>query len=1466
MAQLALLLLVVVLVGAGGAALVRHRRAFDPAAVAKALTRAAAPAKAGQQEQARRRYARLVRRLATAPEALRAQRGLALVGQADATAALGDTPGALPLYREAFPLLPEPAWQLPRWSLRQLAGEAVQSAKGLTADGLVTDGLTTDGQFADGQFADDSLPPVLAFLQATAQGAEPGAEAQAAAAALDWLQRRCREGTDAQREHATAAALAALPGRDWPVLARTALLHGSGRLPEAEALLAAAAPAGSGELWFRRGAQLSARQQDTLAVAAFDEALRRGPGEPGPWSRGPLLRAESLLFRGLARQRLGELAPAGADLRAAVAEAPRDPRPRYALGRLALLRGEDEQAREQFTAALGTQHTYAPARLGLAVLHERASRPADAAADYQAALALSPHWRPARVRLGAALLAAGRDAEAEPLLRAEAANGTAGEAEDGATGGAAGGTGEGPDDGCWRRTAAFHHGLALARAGDPAGALARWEPLRGVDLLDRLALARDQLARRQLAADPAAARALWQQAVTDVPSAPGYRPALREAALREAAQLLLGRRDLARAREEAAAALALAEPPPPWRTAGPGQVDGPHAGAPKTGVPDAARAPVTTDRRTARLRAALALAQGSADGTAALLSPADGPRERYHLAAAALVTGRPVQTVALLAPLEPAPAGDPGTARLRALLAERAGNWPAALEWHQRFLDSPVGHSPGAGPVSGLAIAHSPCGAGSGAACTEAATGACGGCGREGCAGHLYRPEQAGAGAPRCVSCAGPALRAVLDCARRAGLVAQAEATLTAWADVLGEADAAPVRRDLALLRAERGDLAGALATLPAAAARERGAVLVRSAAVALAAGQSARAAGELRQAVDLAPEHPQATAALALLAEHEAHLHAAEGRYQQAWDGYRALLLGDPAHPRLLHSLGLTGYRLATAAGRAGDDGAAEQDGSLWQWTIGSLIAALHLPELWHETARVTARPAEPQRIAAARTALTDRLREDLRLLDRAHGRSGDEVAAWTVRLGMETHSAEAFAQEEELRISGPGGDSRRLVLGPTLDRLLRAAPQSPELIDWRRRFEHAVQPWRRPGPFGVHPVTQALGLFGTLGPHRYLLLQGRHAAAVAALDAIPGPEQDEAWRELLQEALTNQAGEHHRQQDWREALACLTRAQQLREAPVPPALAEIAADCGLRAARALLKETGDDQAGAVSLLEQARALAPEHDEVRSNLGAGYAQLARKISNEGKEFTRALALLRRAIELAPQDPTARHFLAAALGNRARELSAPGTEKGLLEAVGLWQELIALDPQEKEHRYGLTHVLGQLARTAALAGDRAQAVGRMTTALENDPDWSGNTVREAPRRVAVLLANTLEEYQGRPFGERTALLKLARSYDDSAELRGLMLVVWRSEAAEHFGANRYQESTELLEEALKLAPDPAAANKVREELGIVCSAHAVRQANMRQLRQARSLIAQAVQYSPQDRTLRNLQRRINSLR
>ncbi|WP_031078628.1 hypothetical protein [Streptomyces sp. NRRL WC-3742] len=1345
------------LAGAVAFVLVRRRRALDAQAVARELAAAAAQLAAGNAPRARRRYARLAGRLAQAPEALRPQRGLALLGQAEATAPTGDQQAELALHREAFPLLTDPAGLMPRRALRQLAEE--------------------------GTAGSGDLAPVLAFLRATAAGAEPGEESEAAARVRAWLQQRCREGDPVIREDATGRALDALPGQDWPVLARAAYLRGADRAAEAEQLLAATAPGGSGELWFRWGADLYTLRRDEAAVTAFDEALRRGPGEPSPWGRGPALRTDSLLFRGLARQRMGTTDTAWADLAAAAAENPNDPRPRYALGRLALLLGADDQARNEFTAALALQPAFAPARFGLALVHERADRPAEASADYRAGLTHAPDWRPARVRLGAALLAAGQDAEAEPLLRTEADT----------------------DPGTrWARIAAFHHGLARARQGDPAAALTRWQSLDDDELRAHRARARDRLARTRLATDPAAARTLWQQAAAEDPAAPGHRVNLREAALREAAHLLVTGRDHPEQREQATAALTLADTLPGART-----------------------------HRQARLRAALALAGGDARAVAALLDAATGLRDRYHLAAAALLSGSPVQTVSLLAPLTPAPDGDPALARLRALLAERAGNWSGALDWYRHFLTATGGPAPATGDGA-----------------------ACGGCGREAGATHLYAPAGA---APRCLPCAAPALRAVLDCARRAGAPAQAEPVLAAWAQALADgppADnplAAPVRLDLALLRAELGRLDEALADLPEQAGAARAAVLVRRAGAALADNHPGRAAADLRQVVLVAPDHPQAAATLGLLAEHEAHQHAAEGRHREAFDAYRALLLRDPAHPRLLHATGLAGYRLSATNGTD----------ETWAWTLGCLAAALHQADLWTESARTTGRTPEPQRLAAARTALTERLRDDLRALDRTAGRSGDEVTAWTLLLGMEAYSADVFAQWD-VRIAVPGRPSRALAIGPTLEGLLR---REPELADWGAWFAQAVRTFRRPEAPDAPALTRALALFDDLGPQRYLLLQGRQAAAVTALDAVPENRRGPAWHALLGDCLLGQARGHHRHQDWTEALDCLTRAAALPGLTLPADTAAIAAESGVRAARALLKSTVDDQEGAAELLEKAHALAPEDPEVRGDLGATYAQWARKINNEDKDYPRAIGLLRKSMELTPGDLTAQHFLEAALNNRAGQLSRPDApEAELEEAAECWRELIALNP-DPDHRVGLAFVLRILARTAAFTGDRTRALARMTESLRADPEWDGDVPSEAARRISVMLANhVLDAMQDDSFALQAAMLQMAKSYDDSSDVRRLMVSVWRGEAIGHYEARRYVEAIRLLEEALELSDSPEDAAKLHKELAVVFSSLAVQAANVRSLIVARHAAQQALEHNPADFELRALQARINALR
>jgi hypothetical protein len=111
-----------------------------------------------------------------------------------------------------------------------------------------------------------------------------------------------------------------------------------------------------------------------------------------------------------------------------------------------------------------------------------------------------------------------------------------------------------------------------------------------------------------------------------------------------------------------------------------------------------------------------------------------------------------------------------------------------------------------------------------------------------------------------------------------------------------------------------------------------------------------------------------------------------------------------------------------------------------VWSWTLGALVAGVYSPDVWGQTASVSGRALAPGQVGKARGLLIERLGDDLRALDVAAGRSGQEVGAWSTRVGMELRCAEAFAQED-LRITLGEGPARRLILGPALLRLLTAA-----------------------------------------------------------------------------------------------------------------------------------------------------------------------------------------------------------------------------------------------------------------------------------------------------------------------------------------------------------------------------------------------------------------------------------------
>ena len=1366
-------------------ALLARRGRFDPAAVSEELARAAAEAAAGQPDRARKRYAKLAKALASAPDELHALRRAALVGGADLHALQGDLPAAIPLYQDAFALCADPARELPRLALRRLALKRIQLPHG-------------------------PLATPLAFLRAAAEGPDPdvaeaAVDAESVKQVAGWLQQVCGQGSVAARDEATVQAVAGLPGWDWPVLARAAVLMQAGRRGEAERLLAGAAPSGSGEVWFRWAAVLLVAGRFPQAVTAFDEALRRGapadvdsaagPGGRSPWMRGAALVGDSLLFRGIARQRLLQSEAAQADFVAAANHNPKDPRPRDALARLAVQLGAMEVAREQFEAALAAAPSYAPARIGLALLHEWAGRPGQAAEDYRAALALAPRWRPARVRYGAALVAAGAQAQAAEVLRADAG------AED-----------------VLGLAATFHLGAALFAAGDARGALGQWEAVGGDDLKQHVAMARDRVARSVLWSDPGTARVLWQRAMGEHPLPP-YRGALHEAALREAAMLLLVGRDAPGARERAGKAL------------------------------DFARLLYASDGtgRADRLQAMLALASGDVEAVATQVESSASVRERCHALAALVLRDQIRQAASGLALIPQERAGEAMPSRLRALVAERSGDWRLALDAHLRFLISPAP-----------------------AEAASALVSACGGCGREN--GPVFAVEESAS--PRCVACLRTGLAAVLDCARRAGAIADIEQVFAEWTEALGDAaDAAGVGTALGLLRAESDDYDGALELLTAEDPVERAAVLLRRATVDVRRGRATHAVVDLREAVTLSPDAGPAAEALELLGEHEAFVHAGAGRLRAAFDGYVAALLGDPGNPRLLHAVGLTGYRLASASGPGSSlsPGAAADAGVVWSWTLGALVAGLYLPDVWGRTASVSGRALAPGQVGKARGLLIERLGDDLRALDLAAGRSGEEVDAWSTRVGMELRSAEAFAQED-LRIKVGDGPSRRLIIGPALLRLLAEDPgRSPVLAAWHAAFEQVVAPYADGSKRAT--LTDVFGLLHPrLGAQRFLVLQGRFADAVAALDAVGPGAQDADHLGLLAEALVREGERLYRDKTWEGSLAAFVRAARLGVRELTADQIRMAADCGLYASRALLSESAarEQRARAVALLEQAIELSSDADQTRqlfTELAAASVYLARKLAEE-REHEQAVAVLRSALDAVPDDKAAREALGVVLAESAELSARDGSAEGLARAVDLWREAAEHHPDTAYARAGLADALSLSARQAALAGDRVAAAALMTESASLDPDFEPDEdpVRMVPGRIsAALLAYTVGELADAPFPDRMEVLRLALAFDDSPEVRGAMCGQLRAQAALRVEAGQMPDAERLLQEALEVAAGLAVARETTLELASVYRAHAIEaSASRRRRREAAEAIGRAVELLPDDQDLAALRQSIDS--
>ena len=1339
------------------------------------LAAADAARAAGRTQRARRRYRRLAERLGGAALSipLRKGRGRALVGEGLCTAALGDTQGALRLYREAFVLT-----ELPVEVLQTLAGGIVSGAAAA----------------ADGR-ADQDLDIVLAALAALPP------HLHTVGPVCDHLQRRCLAAGRGGPGEAAALAqrvLAAVPGLEWAVLARSAALRAQGRPAEAEAVLQTATKAGStgstgsAELWFRFGVSLARQGRHRDAAQALDEAARRPPAEPSPWSLDGRLNREIPLQRGIAHREAGDHRQARSDLDAAVQHGPDDPRTHYARGVLAVAEQDDATAAGCFTAALRADADYPPARFGLGLLAERAADHAAAAGHYRAGLARRPDWTPGRSRLGAALIAAGEPGQGLQAL-----------------------------DGIRTAEAEHHRGLAHAATGDLAAAVGPWGGLEQTPAVARnLLAARDGLARRALAAgDHAQARELWENCRPGRPDGTHWQTLITEATLREGATALLARRPDADGTQRLLLLAADADP---------------------------------DDPRAPHLLAALALTRGEPAAAVDLLQPLAArrsltPRGRYHLALARLLLGRPALAISLLVadpadgtrPTGPSPAAGPdpvsdtapqdaAEAVLRGALAARAGRWAVAAGLYAHALD--------VAPVTGPETLPLPLPCAAAEGCPAQATVHCGQCGRPACPAHAAQPPPSGGRPPsaRCGDCLAAVTAALLDAARRAGDPATAEEALTRWAPASGAA-----RRAAALLRAERGDPAGAAqaygdaGTDPVSRAALAG-IRLALAVAAVAAERYDEAESELDLTLELSPAHPVGLRGRQLLAERRADLDEREGRHRQAFEHRRASWRQAPGDPAAIHALGLVAHRLALS-------GAGREYG---EWTAACWAAVLHSQAFWGLLAERTGRPPAPDRLAAARTALTDRIGRDLREIDVADDQGGSGL---DVRWSLELTAAEEMA-----RVALPAAGPAALTCGPLLLARIREQPVG---LAWTQALDTALAGDRR-----ATDLARLAALLSPLGVQHVLLEQGLYEEAASALAGEPGAEA----AALLAEVLTRQGAELHRHREWTAALDCFTRAAAAGAAL--DGLHEEIADSALHGVRVLLAQDSEDHAGAVALLERALALVPGHRTVRENLGASYLQLGRRINNEERDYAEATRLVRLALEFAPDDQLARRTVGTVLVNHAGELMERGSDADLERAEALLREAAAASDTDEVHGV-LAGVLYRKSRRLAVARDRTGALAAAGQAVLADPEKEQQGVAavraEARRMVGVMLHNHAlgDEFKQR-LADRAALLEEARWYEDDDQTREALAWTLRNHGVDRANASDFPRAVRLLKQSLEVQDLPDA----RAQLALCYRIQAVELANRRDLYGARRAVGEGLEFDPYDPQLLALKMQLSRMR
>lgn len=613
---------------------------------------------------------------------------------------------------------------------------------------------------------------------------------------------------------------------------------------------------------------------------------------------------------------------------------------------------------------------------------------------------------------------------------------------------------------------------------------------------------------------------------------------------------------------------------------------------------------------------------------------------------------------------------------------------------------------------------------------------------------------------PRCEQCLGKTFTQIVTAAKRANRLDDVVPILIPWAD--GELGVPEAQRALGLIRAQNGDLDGALDLLKPLAndggnspafLTALAQIYLRRGAQLVAQEEMVGAATDVAEALRLNPQLVEAQRALPLLRNWRVVGLIRAGDLVSASRIWEEEFSRAPTDLTLIHHLGILYYQIASGMEAQVQQGQNMPDADLyWRKTIACWTVILRNPDFgqtWRAQRWADAKlEIKEEEWVSARTAMEERLLRDFRDYASKYddaGRTADtgRFREFEVLWGLELYTAKQI-REYALEF-GVSGWPRGFGCGPLMLEQLGVLPVTKDNVANLRRAALTSQ-----DAMGKR-VAQ---LLSPMGRYYFLIQEKRLDQAIEELGKVSAWPQT---KELLALAYAEKGRELADQSHWEESVSAFEKASA-NGADLRGDNVQIAEGATKRA-RQMLEEHDDEYAPPIQLLERTLKVVGNNTEIRQNLAAMYAQQAR-IANNADHFEEAGRLIRIALQYDSSEPQTRHWARVTMANWGASIASTDPDR----AITLVKEGLSYE-QDQETGNILAIMLIERGITFARAKNRQHAI---------------ECVRES--------------FQYSPGPDHPPTVEAVRVF-----LKGF----WHKEASEALDKNQYSQAVDAVREALQ---------------------------------------------------------------